>query len=82
MTRILAFLVVVISAYFLPFPVFVAAVLVYVSLWPGYELLIPAAFVDMQFGLGGSLLGLWYTSTAGVVIIAGLVIKPTVRFYK
>lgn len=82
MIRILAFILITSCAYLAPFPVFVAGMFLYVARWPGcYELLAPAVCVDLQFGLGGALYGLLYTSTTAAVILGGMALKPHLRFY-
>lgn len=82
MKQILAFIVVILGAYFAPFPVFVLFALGYIVFWQGYELLVLAALIDLQFGSGGALYGYLYTVTVGTILLGAILLKPHLRFYQ
>lgn len=65
-----------------PFWLFLGAAIVYAFVWTGYELLIIAVMIDLQFGsMSATWFGLLYTLSVGVVLMVTTVLKPHLRFY-
>lgn len=76
--RSMSFGVIVCVGFFLPFWMFVIAAALYMILWRGYEILLIAAIIDIQFGVSTLYMayGYLYTISAGVLLVATTCIRP------
>lgn len=80
--RIFLFIVIIVTALFLPLWVFALGAFVYALLYTPYEILILAVCVDAQFGDPSR--GMWflYTLSAAGIVLTTVYIKPQLRFYR
>jgi len=63
---------------FLPFWIFLIAASLYIFVWRGYEVLLIAASIDIQFGVSTPYMmyGYLYTISVGVLLMATTIIRP------
>lgn len=78
--RIICFILIVLIAYFLPFWIYVPSIFLYAMVFrKPYELLVPAIFIDTQFGWSGAYFGLMYVGSAVAAIVVAQFLKPYLR---
>jgi len=78
--RAMSFVMVFMTALFLPLWVFIVACFAYAFIYSPYEILIIGLLVDAQFGGEIQGAGYWYTLSSAVVGAAVFLLKPLFRF--
>lgn len=79
--RIFYFILVFMSALFLPVWIFGPLAVIYALAFSGYELLVIALLVDAQFGDTSRTLWYGYTLMVSVILLAAVAAKPYLKFY-
>jgi len=78
MLRVFLLIALVLVAYMAPLWLFLIGMAGYAFFWKGYELLLVAVCIDIQFGFGG-IFGYTYTILTGIIILGITMIKPNLR---
>ncbi len=80
--RVLLFVCVFCVAVLMPFPFFVASLLVYMFFYTGLELLFIGVCIDAVFGASAQIdVQYTYTLTIGCFLVCTQLIKPYLKFY-
>lgn len=77
--RIFAFIVLLIGSCLTSLPVFLFGALLYMLVWPGYELLIIGVLIDSVFGTES--FSLVYTLSLGLMLVVLEVLRPYLSWY-